>query len=54
MVDTKRRGAAVRALAARDALRDSFGVWTHVSIAGIGGPAKQIATMHRLAVEGKR
>jgi chromate transporter len=54
MVDTKPRGAAVRALAARDALRDSFDVWTHVSIAGIGGPAKQIATMHRLAVEGKR
>ena len=37
----------------RAALRDAFGVWTHVSIAGIGGPAKQIATMHRLAVEGK-
>ena len=36
-----------------DALRDAFGVWTHVSLAGIGGPAKQIATMHRLAVEGK-
>src|SRR5579864_6748435 len=53
MVDTKPRGAAVKALAARDALRDSFAVWTHVSLAGIGGPAKQIATMHRLAVEGK-
>ena len=37
----------------RAALRDAFGVWTHVSIAGIGGPAKQIATMHRLAVDGK-
>ena len=54
MVGTKPRYAAAKALAVRDALRDSFGVWTHVSIAGIGGPAKQIATMHRLAVEGKR
>ena len=54
MVDTKSRQAAGKALSARDALRDSFGVWTHVSVAGIGGPAKQIATMHRLAVEGKR
>ena len=54
MVDTKSRQATGKALAARDALRDSFGVWTHVSVAGIGGPAKQIATMHRLAVEGKR
>ena len=54
MADTKPRQAAAKALAARDALRGSFAVWTHVSIAGIGGPAKQIATMHRLAVEGKR
>ena len=37
----------------RGALQDAFSVWTHVSLAGIGGPAKQIATMHRLAVEGK-
>ncbi len=38
----------------RAALRDALGVWTRVSVAGIGGPAKQIATMHRLTVEGKR
>jgi len=38
----------------RGALRDAFSVWTQVSLAGIGGPAKQIATMHRLAVEGRR
>jgi chromate transporter len=54
MVGTKSGQAAGKAVSARDALRDSFGVWTHVSVAGIGGPAKQIATMHRLAVEGKR
>jgi chromate transporter len=38
----------------RDALRDALRIWTHVSVAGIGGPAKQIAAMHRLTVEGKR
>jgi len=35
-------------------LSDSLWLWTRVSIAGIGGPALQIATMHRLLVKGKR
>ena len=52
IVRTSAKRSAARA-PDRGALRDAFGVWTHVSLAGIGGPAKQIATMHRLAVEGK-
>ena len=35
-------------------VRDFLGVWTHVSSCWVGGPAKQIATLHRLTVEGKR
>jgi chromate transporter len=35
----------------RPSLSDVLRVWTRVSVAGIGGPALQIATMHRLAVE---
>jgi chromate transporter len=35
-------------------LSDALWVWTHVSVAGIGGPALQITTMHRLLVQGKR
>lgn len=34
-------------------LASALAVWTRVSIAGIGGPALQIATMHRLLVDGK-
>ncbi len=32
---------------------DALRIWAYVSAAGIGGPALQIATMHRLLVEGK-
>ena len=32
---------------------DALGIWARVSIAGIGGPALQIATMHRLLVKRK-
>jgi len=35
-------------------LREAFAVWTRVSLAGIGGPAIQISTMHRLLVQRKR
>jgi chromate transporter len=35
-------------------LHDAFWVWLRVSVAGIGGAALQIATMHRLLVEEKR
>ena len=35
-------------------LRDAFSVWGQVSIAGIGGAALQLATMHRLLVQVKR
>lgn len=38
----------------RLSLRDVFKVWTHISIVGIGGPALQITTMHRLFVEERR
>ena len=50
IVSTSARDSAARPLDG-SALRDALGVWTRVSVAGIGGPAKQIATMHRLAVE---
>jgi chromate transporter len=52
IVRTSARKDATRALRG-GALRDALAVWTRVSLAGIGGPAKQIATMHRLAVETK-
>jgi len=42
------------AAAGRAGLRDAVAVWTRISLAGIGGPALQIATMHRLLVEEKR
>jgi chromate transporter len=35
-------------------LRDAFNVWAQISVAGIGGAALQLATMHRLLVQGKR
>jgi chromate transporter len=38
----------------RPSLSDVLRVWSRVSVAGIGGPALQIATMHRLAVEERR
>jgi chromate transporter len=37
----------------RASLSDALRIWAHVSVAGIGGPALQIATMHRLLVEGR-
>ena len=38
----------------RVSLRDAFSVWGQVSVAGIGGAALQLATMHRLLVQVKR
>lgn len=38
----------------RGSLRDAFQVWMQVSVAGIGGAALQLATMHRLLVQKKR
>jgi len=38
----------------RGSWSEALRIWTHVSAAGIGGPALQIATMHRLLVQGKR
>ena len=35
-------------------LRDAFSVWGRVSVAGVGGAALQLATMHRLLVQVKR
>ena len=40
--------------ARRATLRDAAWVWAHVSAAGIGGAALQLATMHRLLVQAKR
>ena len=33
---------------------EALRIWLHISVAGIGGPALQIATMHRLLVEEKQ
>jgi chromate transporter len=44
---------AIRARQRRD-LAGVVGVWAQVSAAGIGGPALQLATMHRLLVQSKR
>ena len=38
----------------RGNLRAALWIWLQVSAAGIGGPGLQIATMHRLLVQGKR
>ena len=38
----------------RPSLLDALKVWTRVSVAGIGGPGLQIATMHQLLVHGRR
>jgi chromate transporter len=44
-----------RSIAAdRSSLSDAVRIWAQVSFAGIGGPALQIATMHRLLVEGRQ
>jgi chromate transporter len=38
----------------RSDLAGVIGIWARVSAAGIGGPALQLATMHRLLVQSKR
>lgn len=38
----------------RVSLRDAAQVWAEVSVAGIGGAALQLATMHRLLVQKRR
>src|SRR5262249_61981077 len=45
---------AETSVAPRGRLRDALAVWTRVSIAGIGGAAPQITTLHRLLVPGRR
>lgn len=35
-------------------LREAFGVWAHVALLSFGGPAGQIAVMHRILVDEKR
>jgi chromate transporter len=35
-------------------LGEALRIWAHVSVAGVGGPALQIATMHRLLVEDRQ
>ena len=52
-VTTRAREAAI-ASPHRPSLHDVLRIWARVSIAGVGGPALQIATMHRLLVEGRR
>jgi chromate transporter len=45
---------AVAAAPDRPDVRDAVAVWAQISAAGIGGAALQLATMHRLLVQGKR
>ena len=45
---------ALQGATKRAGFGEALRIWAHVSAAGIGGPALQIATMHRLLVEGKR
>jgi chromate transporter len=47
-------GQRMAAAQARPSLCEVLRVWGRVSLAGIGGPALQIATMHRLAVQKRR
>jgi chromate transporter len=35
-------------------LRDAFGVWVRIALNSFGGPAGQIAVMHKVLVEEKR
>ncbi len=53
-----RGGSSIKTTAApalqRASQRDAMWVWMRISAAGIGGPALQIATMHRLLVREKR
>jgi len=37
-----------------ESLHDAFSVWGQISVAGIGGAALQLATMHRLLVQARR
>ncbi len=47
-------GKTVAATSDRAHIRDAVAVWAQISAAGIGGAALQLATMHRLLVQGKR
>jgi chromate transporter len=38
----------------RAGVLEAVGIWGRISVAGIGGPALQLATMHRLLVQRKR
>ncbi|MFX7844860.1 chromate transporter, partial [Acinetobacter baumannii] len=35
-------------------MKEAFGVWLRVAMLSFGGPAGQIAVMHRILVEEKR
>jgi chromate transporter len=47
-------GAALAAAAAAPTFREAVGAWTRVALASFGGPAGQIAVIHRIMVEEKR
>src|SRR5271154_169670 len=46
--------SADRSVASPVPLSDAFRVWTRVALLSFGGPAGQIAVMHRILVEKKR
>src|SRR5579864_426851 len=47
-------GRSVASAGERGDFAGVVGIWAKVSAAGIGGPALQLATMHRLLVQRKR
>ncbi|MDE1972929.1 MAG: chromate transporter [Hyphomicrobiales bacterium] len=53
-MDARTDSSSSIAAADQAGIGEALRVWAHVSAAGIGGPALQIATMHRLLVEGKQ
>ncbi|HUZ33880.1 MAG TPA: chromate transporter [Xanthobacteraceae bacterium] len=54
LMDARTEDSSSIAATDRASIGEALRIWTQVSVAGIGGPALQIATMHRLLVEGKR
>ncbi len=53
-MDARTRSSDPIAATGIGGIGETLRIWAHVSAAGIGGPALQIATMHRLLVEKKQ
>ena len=54
MSDVAATGGVPRAAGHEVSLAEAMGVWTRVALISFGGPAAQIAVMHRILVEEKR